>query len=163
MAGCRSTLSMSKIEVKISETKYHSFYKTLIFWKWEKIPLPFVLFKTLSLLLASNWLSKISVCDLVWQKWFRKIVRIWPAKFLSFYKSLHTLEVIFCIPNIYICPKIKGRVKKRWIFYFLLGGESKRVIFHFIFFCSKWPKNQFYTLKLFSCIPQASSSLPLVS
>ena len=30
MAGCRSTLSMSKIKVKISETKYRSFYKTLI-------------------------------------------------------------------------------------------------------------------------------------
>ena len=29
LAGCRSTLSMSKIKVKISETKYCSFYKTL--------------------------------------------------------------------------------------------------------------------------------------
>ena len=29
MAGCRSTLAMSKIKVKISETKYCSFYKTL--------------------------------------------------------------------------------------------------------------------------------------
>ena len=28
-AGCRSTLSMSKIKVRISETKYRSFYKTL--------------------------------------------------------------------------------------------------------------------------------------
>ena len=30
MAGCRSTLSISKIKVKISETKFFSFYKTLI-------------------------------------------------------------------------------------------------------------------------------------
>ena len=30
MAGCRSILSMSKIKVKISETKFHSFYKTLV-------------------------------------------------------------------------------------------------------------------------------------
>ena len=29
MAGCRSTLSMSNIKVRISETKYRSFYKTL--------------------------------------------------------------------------------------------------------------------------------------
>ena len=29
LAGCRSTLSMSKIKVKISETKFLSFYKTL--------------------------------------------------------------------------------------------------------------------------------------
>ena len=29
LAGCRSTLSMSKIKVRISETKYRSFYKTL--------------------------------------------------------------------------------------------------------------------------------------
>ena len=29
LAGCSSTLSMSKIKVKISETKYCSFYKTL--------------------------------------------------------------------------------------------------------------------------------------
>ena len=29
-AGCRSALSMSKIKVKISETKYCSFYKTLM-------------------------------------------------------------------------------------------------------------------------------------
>ena len=29
LAGCRITLSMSKIKVKISETKYHSFYNTL--------------------------------------------------------------------------------------------------------------------------------------
>ena len=28
--GCRSTLSMTKIKVKISETKYRSFYKTLV-------------------------------------------------------------------------------------------------------------------------------------
>ena len=27
---CRSTLSMSKIKVRISETKYRSFYKTLV-------------------------------------------------------------------------------------------------------------------------------------
>ena len=30
LAGCRSTLSMSKIKVRISETKYRSFYKTLV-------------------------------------------------------------------------------------------------------------------------------------
>ena len=30
LAGCRSTLSMSKRKVKISETKYRSFYKTLV-------------------------------------------------------------------------------------------------------------------------------------
>ena len=30
MAGCRSTLSMSKIKVRISETKFCSFYKTLL-------------------------------------------------------------------------------------------------------------------------------------
>ena len=30
MAGCRSTLSMSKMKVKISETKFPSFYKTLV-------------------------------------------------------------------------------------------------------------------------------------
>ena len=30
LAGCRSTLSMSKIKVKISETKFLSFYKTLV-------------------------------------------------------------------------------------------------------------------------------------
>ena len=30
LAGCRSTLSMSKINVRISETKYRSFYNTLI-------------------------------------------------------------------------------------------------------------------------------------
>ena len=29
LAGCRSTLSMSKIKVRISEIKYRSFYKTL--------------------------------------------------------------------------------------------------------------------------------------
>ena len=29
LASCRSTLSMSKIKVRISETKYHCFYKTL--------------------------------------------------------------------------------------------------------------------------------------
>ena len=29
LAGCRSTLFMLKIKVKISETKYRSFYKTL--------------------------------------------------------------------------------------------------------------------------------------
>ena len=29
LAGCRSTLSMSKIKVSISETTYRSFYKTL--------------------------------------------------------------------------------------------------------------------------------------
>ena len=29
LAGCRSTLSMSKIKVRIFETKYRSFYKTL--------------------------------------------------------------------------------------------------------------------------------------
>ena len=29
LAGCRSTLSMSKIKVKISETNFLSFYKTL--------------------------------------------------------------------------------------------------------------------------------------
>ena len=29
LAGCRSTLSMSKIKVRISETKFRSFYKTL--------------------------------------------------------------------------------------------------------------------------------------
>ena len=30
LAGCRSTLSMLKIKVRISETKFRSFYKTLI-------------------------------------------------------------------------------------------------------------------------------------
>ena len=30
LAGCRSTLTMSKIKVRISETKYRSFYKTLV-------------------------------------------------------------------------------------------------------------------------------------
>ena len=30
LAGCRSTLSMSKIKVKISERKYSSFYKTFV-------------------------------------------------------------------------------------------------------------------------------------
>ena len=30
LAGCRSTLSMLKIKVRISETKYRSFFKTLI-------------------------------------------------------------------------------------------------------------------------------------
>ena len=30
LAGCRSTLSMSEIKVKISKTKYRSFYKTLL-------------------------------------------------------------------------------------------------------------------------------------
>ena len=30
LAGCRSTLSLSKIKVMISETKYPSFYKTLV-------------------------------------------------------------------------------------------------------------------------------------
>ena len=30
VTGCRSTLSMSKIKVRISETKYRSFYKTLL-------------------------------------------------------------------------------------------------------------------------------------
>ena len=29
LAGCRSTLSMSKIKVRISETKYRSFYETI--------------------------------------------------------------------------------------------------------------------------------------
>ena len=49
MAGSRSTLSMLKIKVKISETKYRSFYKTLdqlwlslrniILWEtWNKYP-----------------------------------------------------------------------------------------------------------------------------
>ena len=30
LAGCRSALSMSKIKVRISETKFRSFYKTLV-------------------------------------------------------------------------------------------------------------------------------------
>ena len=30
LAGCRSSLSMSKIKVRISETKFRSFYKTLV-------------------------------------------------------------------------------------------------------------------------------------
>ena len=35
VAGCRSTLSMSKIKVRISETKYRSFYKTLVLLLFE--------------------------------------------------------------------------------------------------------------------------------
>ena len=30
LAGCRSTLSMSKVKVRISETNFRSFYKTLV-------------------------------------------------------------------------------------------------------------------------------------
>ena len=37
LAGCRSTLSMSKTKVKISETKYRSFYKTLFDLKCKTI------------------------------------------------------------------------------------------------------------------------------
>ena len=36
MAGCRSTLSILKIKVRISETKYRSFYKTL--YKLDRLP-----------------------------------------------------------------------------------------------------------------------------
>ena len=35
LAGCRSTLSMSKIKVKISVTKYRSFYKTLLVTRYQ--------------------------------------------------------------------------------------------------------------------------------
>ena len=40
LAGCRSTLSMSKIKVRISETKYRSFYKTLpsVVNNWYRFP-----------------------------------------------------------------------------------------------------------------------------
>ena len=41
LAGCRSILSMSKIKVRISETNYHSFYKTLP-WCALYISFPYV-------------------------------------------------------------------------------------------------------------------------
>ena len=37
LAGCRSTLSMSKIKVKISETKFLSFNKTLIWYVYFQL------------------------------------------------------------------------------------------------------------------------------
>ena len=37
LAGCRSTLSMSKIKVRISETKYLSFYKSLTTVRQSKL------------------------------------------------------------------------------------------------------------------------------
>ena len=40
MAGCRSTLSMSKIKVRISETKFCSFCKTLDFGLNRYFPFP---------------------------------------------------------------------------------------------------------------------------
>ena len=36
-AGCRSTLSMSKIKVRISETKLRSFYKTLVYPNYNNL------------------------------------------------------------------------------------------------------------------------------
>ena len=35
LAGCRSTLSILKIKVRISETKFRSFYKTLVAMQWK--------------------------------------------------------------------------------------------------------------------------------
>ena len=64
LAGCRSTLSMSKIKVRISESKYRSFYKTLtstLCWEADancaKLRNLFLIFKTPQIWIWSLWLK----------------------------------------------------------------------------------------------------------
>ena len=73
MAGCRSTLSMSKIKIKISETKFLSFYKTLInahicSFVLNPICPPKSLFFLNVTLILRNW-DCFMTCDiLAWQR-----------------------------------------------------------------------------------------------
>ena len=59
MAGCRSTLSMSKIKVKISETMYRSFYKTLDKPEWIELGS----FNRNTLNMKYTKLKKITMCS----------------------------------------------------------------------------------------------------